>query len=437
MSKQHISLIEKLIVILLCFVAYSLISVGRETSIAPNHVPSGRNDIRRPLIVSYLSEGRLTKQSIKQLEQNGTAKRLTHIMYAFGQVRDGVPIVENEGKAFLEAYSASESIDGKADSLSGDHALRGALNQLRKLKLRHPHLKLLLSIGGDRTNAKGFSAATRTPQSIRRFVDVAIDHFIKGNVGDGISAKGLFDGFDIDWEYPTDCGDGCVPEDKANLTLLLAEFRRQLDEQGKFEGVHYELTMAGSPWVDDYEKYEWQRIHPLLDFFNLMTYDLAPPGKTRPHSPLYKSSKETGRWSNTFNTDYAVMRYLKEGVPANKIVMGVPFYGKGWEGVPDVNNGMFQKTSKLPPGLWGDGAEPYNKLKKLKGFRLFRDSEMHALWILNPTSGVFWSFDDPRSLSVKMDYVKEHALRGVMFWELTGDDEKGSLVKAIYRGLHR
>jgi chitinase len=437
-GRRQMSLIEKLIVILVCFVAcLSILVFGRATSLAVDHVPSERTDIHRPLIVGYLDEGRLTKQTIKRLDQNGTAKRLTHIMYAFGQVKDGVPILENEQTALHERYDSDESVDGNPDATSGDQALCGALNQLRKLKLRHPHLKLLLSIGGgDTAQAKGFSAATRSPQLIARFVQVAIDRFIKGNIGDGISAKGLFDGFDIDWEYPTDCREGCVPEDKANFTLLLRELRHRLDEQSGKDGMRYELTIAGSAWVDDYEKYEWQRIHPLLDFINVMTY-WAAPGNTRPISPLYKSSNETGRWSDTFNTDYAVTRYLKEGVPANKIVIGVPFFGRGWEGVPNVNNGMFQKPSKLTPGSWGDGEESYNKLKKLKGFRLFRDSEIQALWIFNPTTGVFWSFDDRRSLSVKMNYAKEHSLGGVMFWELNGDDEKGSLVKALYRGLHR
>jgi chitinase len=117
--------------------------------------------------------------------------------------------------------------------------------------------------------------------------------------------------------------------------------------------------------------------------------------------------------------------------------MGVPFYGRGWAGVPDVNHGMFQKPGKLAAGSWGDGAESYRNLQTLNGFRFYRDPEMQAHWIYNPTTGVFWSFDDPRSLSVKMNYVKQHALRGAMFWELTGDDENGSLVKAIYRGLHK
>lgn len=391
------------------------------------------------LIVGYLADFWLKDYSIKELERRGAAERLTHIIYAFVNIVDGLPSLADEQVAYKRAYSASESVDGRADNTAAeDNALRGAFNQLRKLKLRYPQLKVLVSIGGaSQANDRGFSLVSRNLESRRKFVAACIDLLIRGNLPHGISAKGLFDGFDIDWEYPTDCsagmkgGAGCIPEDKQNFTLLLAEFRHQLDDEGKRDGAHYQLTMAGSAWVDDYEKYEWQKIHPLLDFINVMTYGLAPPGKTRPHSPLYKSSSEMGKWSSTFNTDYAVTRYLQEGVPASKIVIGVPFYGLGWEGVPDVNNGLYQK----PAGEARDA--PYNKLKDLKGFHLYRDAETKALWIFNPQSMVFWSFDDPASLSVKMDYVKKHNLGGVMFWEISGDDANGSLLKAIYRGLRR
>jgi len=391
-----------------------------------------------PLIVGYLADFRLKDYSIKELEKRGAGQRLTHIIYAFVNIVDGLPALANEQVAYKQAYSASESVDGRADDASQDQALRGAFNQLRKLKLRYPQLKVLVSIGGaSQANDKGFSLLSRNLESRQRFIAACIDLFIRGNLPRGISAKGLFDGIDIDWEYPTDCsagmkgGEGCIPEDKQNFTRLLAEFRRQLDYEGKLDRKHYQLTMAGSAWVDDYEKYEWQKIHPLLDFINVMTYGLAPPGKTRPHSPLYKSSSETGKWSPTFNTDYAVTRYLKEDVPATKIVIGVPFYGMGWEGVPDINNGLYQKPA-------GDArSEPYHKLKDLKGFHLYRDSETQALWTYNPQTKVFWSFDDPVSLAVKMDYVRQRGLGGVMFWEISGDDQKGSLLKAIYRGLHK
>jgi chitinase len=123
--------------------------------------------------------------------------------------------------------------------------------------------------------------------------------------------------------------------------------------------MHYQLTIAGSAWVDAYSTYEWQKIHPLLDFINVMTYGLAPPGKTRPQTALYRSSKDTVDPAPTLNADYAVTRYMQEGVPAGKIVMGVPFYAHGWQGVPDVNHGLYQKAAGPAHGSIGEGEEQY------------------------------------------------------------------------------
>ena len=387
------------------------------------------------LIVGYLPEFKLEQYSIKELEARGAAAMLTHILYAFANIRNGQPVFDDDPSAYTQVYSARESIDGQADN-PAETALHGAFNQLLKLKARHPQLKILMSIGGaNQANSKGFSLASRTATSRQKFVAACLDLFIRGNLPHGISARGVFDGLDIDWEYPTDCsagmrgGGGCVPEDTANFTLLLEEFRRQLDELDRQDKVHYQLTIAGSAWVDDYTKYEWRKIAPLLDFVNVMTYGLAPPGKTRPHAPLYKSSTERGELSETFNADYAVKRYLAEGVPPGKIVMGVPFYGVGWDGVPAANRGLYQKPASQPRDA------PYNKLKTLKGFRLFRDDETRALWIFNSNTGVFWSYDDPDALAFKMDYVKRMRLGGAMFWELSGDDANSTLLKAIHRGL--
>jgi chitinase len=388
------------------------------------------------LIVGYLTEFRIDTYSVKEIETRGAGAMLTHILYAFANIANGHPVFDDDETAYKRSYSARESVDGKADDPLARKTLRGAFNQLRKLESRHPQLNVLLSIGGaNQANSKGFSQAARTASSRQRFVDACIDLFIRGNLPQGISAKGVFTGLDIDWEYPTDCSagvranDGCVPEDTANFTLLLAEFRRQLDEQGRKDGVHYQLTIAGSAWPDDYGKYEWRQIAPLLDFINVMTYGLAPPGMTRPHSPLYKSSTEKGENADVLNTDYAIKRYLAEGVPASKIIMGVPFYGVGWNGVPNVNNGLYQTAKSAPLDA------TYNKLTGLRGFRPFREAETKALWLFNPRSRVFWSFDDPDSLAVKMDYARKMQLGGVMFWELSGDDANSSLLKAIYRGL--
>lgn len=404
--------------------------------------PSEQPSPQPKLIVGYLPSFRLERFPIKQLETRGAAERLTHILYAFTNIANAHLTFDDDETEYQKVYTAKESVDGKADDPADKTALRGAFNQLRKLKVMHPQLKVLMSIGGaSQANSRGFSLAARTKASREKFVAACLELLIRGRLPHGVSAKGLFDGLDIDWEYPTDCSagkketGGCLPEDTANFTLLLAEFRRQLDEQGRRDGVHYQLTIASSAWADDYSKYEWRKLHPLLDFINVMTYGLAPPGRTRPQAALYKSAKDTGDMAPTFNVDYAVTRYQQKGVPANKIVVGVPFYAQGWQGVADVNHGLYQKAVSPARGSIGEGEEQYGKLKGLKGFRLFRDPETMSVWLFNSNTGVLWSYDDPTSLAAKTEYVKKHNLAGVMFWELSGDDENGSLLKASHRGL--
>ena len=209
--------------------------------LAQTKLPGSASQSR--LIVGYLAQFRLDTYPIKQIETRGAADKLTHILYAFANVGNARPSSDDEETDYLRAYNARESVDGKADDPAATHTLRGAFNQLLKLKVRHPQLKVLISLGGaNPANSKGFSLASRTAAARQKFVAACLDLFIRGNLPHGVSAKGVFDGIDVDWEYPTDCSagvkagaEGCVPEDTANFTLLLAEFRRQLGEQGKKE----------------------------------------------------------------------------------------------------------------------------------------------------------------------------------------------------------
>ena len=134
---------------------------------------------------------------------------LTHLMYAFASVANGRPVLSDADTAYREPYSARASVDGKPDSTAEGKTLRGAFNQLRKLKILHPQLKVLISIGGSSPrSAKGFSLASRTAAARQKFVAACIDLFIRGNLPQGVSAKGIFDGIDVDWEFPTDCSAG-------------------------------------------------------------------------------------------------------------------------------------------------------------------------------------------------------------------------------------
>jgi chitinase len=383
---------------------------------------------------------------VRDIETSGSAALLTHINYAFGNVRNnrcevGVtqPADPNTGAGgdafadYTKAFSAAESVDGVADTW--DQSLRGNWNQLRKLKARHPGLKVLISLGGW-TWSRGFSQAAR-PENRQAFVASCIDAYIRGNLpvtdgaGGAAAAAGVFDGIDIDWEYPVACGIACgTAEDRQNFTALLAEFRRQLNAVRP--GLL--LTVAVGAGVDKIRVTDPNLYHPSLDYINVMTYDFHGgwEPRTNHHSALFASPSDPSTGDvRLYNTDDAIQAFLDLGVPASKLNLGIGYYGRGWTNVPNANNGLYQ-TGTAAPGTYEAGIEDWKVLKTL-GWPRFVDSTARAQWIYNGTT--FWSFDDPALIAEKMAYVKAQGLGGAFFWEFSGDDSSGTLTRAIEQGL--
>uniref|UniRef100_A0A8J7VWK0 chitinase n=1 Tax=Coralloluteibacterium stylophorae TaxID=1776034 RepID=A0A8J7VWK0_9GAMM len=383
---------------------------------------------------------------VKDIDTSGAAAYLTHINYAFGNVRNnrcevGVtqpsdPNTGAGGDAFADygkAFQAAESVDGVADTW--DQPLRGNWNQLKELKARHPGLKVLISLGGW-TWSRGFSEAAK-PANREAFVASCIDAYIHGDlpVTDGAggpgAAAGVFDGIDIDWEYPAACGLSCgTPEDRENFTALLAEFRRQLDAVRP--GLL--LTVAVGAGIDKIEVTDPAQYAPYLDYINVMTYDVhgAWDPVTNHHSALFAAEGDpsTGVQA-TYNSDAAIRAFLDRGVPASKLNLGIGFYGRGWTNVGGANNGLYQSGSAAP-GTYESGIEDYKVLAQL-GWSGFTDADAGAHWIYNGTT--FWSYDDPALILDKMAYVEAMGLGGAFFWEFSGDDADATLVKTIGQGL--
>ncbi|MBD8524591.1 glycosyl hydrolase family 18 protein [Pseudomarimonas arenosa] len=383
---------------------------------------------------------------VRNIETSGSAARLTHINYAFGNVRNnrcevGInqPADPNTGAGgdafadYTKAFSAAESVDGVADTW--DQKLRGNWNQLKKLKARHPGLKVLISLGGW-TWSRGFASAAR-PENRQAFVASCIDAYIRGNLpssdgaGGAGAALGVFDGIDLDWEYPNACGLSCGgAEDRANFNALLAEFRRQLDAVRP--GLL--LTIASGAGIDKIRATDPGIYHASLDFINIMSYDFhgAWEPRTHFHSALFGSSDDPSTGDVRFyNTDDAVQAFLDRGVPASKLNIGIGFYGRGWTGVPNINNGLYQ-TGSAAHGTYEAGIEDYKVLKNL-GWPSFTHSQAMAQWIYN--GNTFWSFDTPVTIANKMQYVKTRGLGGAFVWEFSGDDASGSLMRAVHDGL--
>ena len=369
--------------------------------------------------------------SPKNIAASGAAARITHLMYAFGKPTATGCAVSDREADYEKRYDAADSVDGKPDS-EAPHAVRGNFGQLLKLKAAYPRLKVLISLGGW-TLSSHFSEAASSAASRQAFVASCIGLFIKGDLGGGRSIAGLFDGVDVDWEYPGACGNTCAfsAADPQNFTALLAEFRRQLDRLDK----RYLLTIAAPAGHDQYSLLDLSGIHPYLNYINLMSYDLhgAWEKTTNHNAALYANPAEPAESANR-NVDRAVTDYLAAGVPPKKLVLGVPFYGHGWKGVANANNGLYQPATG--PAKAGDesGSGGYRALKDL-GYPGFRDPVAQAFWVYSADAGVFWSYDDPATLVNKTNYIKSKGLAGAMSWELSNDDASGTLLSTLADGL--
>jgi chitinase len=347
---------------------------------------------------------------------------LTHINYAFANISDdGRAIL---GDACLDAGLCSGQ-QGAAALASGNFA------QLRELKTRYPHLKILVSIGGW-TWSRNFSDVALNPGARSRFVASALEVFLD-------QWPGLFDGFDLDWEYPVTGGrpeNKYRPSDWRNYALLIAEFRRQLDRRGSAASRRYLLTIAAPSFLaDDADHSVWSQIGDLVDWINLMTYDYHTGGAVAHfNAPLFAADDDPAPGMNVHAT---VERYLEAGVPAGKITMGLPFFGYGYSGVPNERNGLFQTANRDQSGKqWGVGAISFRELRDAhhRKFKRFWHPEAQVPWLFNDEASVWISYDDLQSIAKKVNYARRRSLGGVMIWELSGDD--GSLLPGIHLELH-
>lgn len=355
------------------------------------------------------------------------ANKITHINYAFSNVSANGECVLGDQAADVERnYLEAESVNGRGDSKSSLFA--GNFNQLLELKQKYPHLKVLISVGGFSWSGN-FSAAAQDEASRKRFASSCIDLYLK-------QYKGVFDGIDIDWEFPVN--GGLKPgkaEDKKNFTLLLQEIRSQLDQLGGSDNQHYLLTIAAPIGPGTIRNFELDAIAATVDWINLMGYDFHGTwdNTTNFNAPLFKTSNDPA--DAALNVDAALQAYLSAGVPAKKLALGVPFYGRGWSGVADTDHGLYQSASGAAPGTWEPGSYEYKDIQKnyLTKYQRYWNAQAYAPWLYDSASKTFISYDDPQSLQAKAGYARDQGLAGVMIWEMSQGDE--SLVDAIHAGL--
>ncbi|WP_396450363.1 glycosyl hydrolase family 18 protein [Actinomadura sp.] len=350
---------------------------------------------------------------VKNIETSGSAGKLTHINFAFGNVTGGRCAVGDSYADYDKAYTADQSVDGVADTW--DQPLRGSFNQLRKLKKMHPGLKVIWSFGGW-TWSGGFGQAAQNPAA---FAESCY------NLVEDPRWADVFDGIDIDWEYPNACGLSCDTSGPDALSKVLSALRAKF---GSGNLVTAAITAdAGSGGKMDVADYAGASRY--VDWYNVMTYDFfgawAQQGPTAPHSPLtsYPGIPQAG-----FNSADAIAKLKAKGVPASKLLLGIGFYGRGWTGVTQSEPGG---TATGPaPGTYEAGIEDYKVLK----------TKCPATGTVAGTAyakcgSEWWSYDTPSTIRGKMAYAKDQGLGGAFFWELTGDTANGELISAMRGGL--
>ncbi len=359
------------------------------------------------------------------------AERLTHLNYAFANIADdGACILGDDYADAAFAYFADET-DPRTDALGVP--LRGNLAALLRLKQAHPHLQTLLSVGGW-TWSTGFTDAALTEESRARFVQSCVNLMLRYG----------FDGLDIDWEFPVTQGPGYFqgrPEDRQNFTLLLREFRRQLDAQGTLDSRPYLLTIAAPQVEMFWQHIELDAIHPYLDWINLMTYSFHGGWAevTSHHAALFPTPRNPDAGTAAYNVHGTVSAYAAAGVPPEKLVIGVPLYAHGWSGVPAQNDGLYQPFDGLTDGTWGCcGLYDYADIAAnyLPAWTRYWDVDAQAAWLYDPAAGVLISYEDPQAVAAKAAYVQQVGLGGIMLWELSQDDDAHTLLNAAWDGLH-
>lgn len=350
---------------------------------------------------------------VKDLVTSGSAAKITHINYAFGNVKNGQCAVDDTFAAYEKAYTADQSVSGTADTW--DQPLRGNFNQLRQLKAKYPHIKVLYSFGGW-TYSSGFAQAAQNPAAFARSCKQVVEDPRWADV---------FDGIDIDWEYPNACGLTCDSSGPAAFRNLAQALRAEF-------GGDYLVTAAITADASAGGKIDaadYGGAAQYLDWYNVMTYDYFGAwdrtGPTAPHSPL---TSYNGIPKQGFDSAAAIAKLRAKGVPAHKLLLGIGFYGRGWTGVTQAAPGG---TATGPaPGTYEAGVEDYKVLKNSCPATGTVAGTAYAHCGTN-----WWSYDTPATIKTKMDWVKSQGLGGAFFWEFSGDTSNGELVGAINSGL--
>ncbi|KFY21316.1 hypothetical protein V493_07536 [Pseudogymnoascus sp. VKM F-4281 (FW-2241)] len=343
--------------------------------------------------------------------QDLPADKLTHILYAFANVRP------ESGEVFLtDPWSDTDKHYEKDSWNDVGTNIYGCFKQLNLLKRKHRHLKILLSIGGW-TYSSNFAAPASTPQGRQAFASSAVE--ILKTVG--------LDGLDIDWEYPKS------PEEGQHLVLLLEAVRSALDAYGSSLSTpfHFELTVASPAGEQNLKNMDLQGMDRYLDFWNLMAYDFAGSWDTSAGHQANLFPSRSNPASTPFNAQKAIDYYTSHGVRPDKIVLGMPLYGRAFENT----DGPGKPYSGIGQGTWENGVHDFKKLP-LEGAVERLDEETEGSYCYHEGKRILVSYDTVEVARRKTAWIKQVGLGGAMWWESSGDGEGDkSIIKAVANDL--
>ncbi len=327
------------------------------------------------------------------------ARALTRINYAFANIANGRMVLGFAGDPQNFAFLAS-------------------------LKQQNPDLTVLVSVGGWLWSTN-FSDVALTPESRAVFIQSVMDFL----------AQYKLDGLDIDWEYPGMPGAGHPfrSVDRQNFTLLLKELRARFTAETAKTHKRLYLTFAAGASDEFLANTEMEKAKQYVDTVNLMAYDYYEAGSDRVtgnHAPLFTNPGDPKKISAADS----VAAFEKAGVPAAKIILGVPFYGRMWGQVPNTNHGLFQPGKPVPDSDASYAAIVSSMLND--GYDRFWDDKASVPYLYNAQKKFFVSYEDPQSIAAKCEFVVARHLGGVMFWDYSSDPS-GTLLHAINNSLKK
>ncbi|MGL4522432.1 MAG: glycosyl hydrolase family 18 protein [Bacilli bacterium] len=417
-------------------------SSSQETNI--NGIPVPSDYYERKIVGYFASWDYQYENKGNSLVTDLPWDKLTHINYAFGKVNEQTNKLEfGDMKAATQETFAGLSIDYRGTPVAFDPTLpyKGHMNLLSVMKKKFPNVKVMLSVGGW-ADSRGFYTMLDTDQGIDTFTTSAVEYLRKYNI----------DGIDIDFEYPSSTAGAGNPQDfdlsdkrrnqlPERYNVFMKALRAKLDAAAKQDGKYYLVTAAlsGSSWVlggqglGEYAKY--------LDYASVMSYDYHGGWNefVENQANIYPDAadNETKNMAMpTLNFDWSY-RYYRGVLPPEKILMGIPYYTRGWTNVQGGTNGL-HGTSKTPAigneNIWGDtlngkevpaGANPLWHVKNL----LKNDTNYKRLWddvgkvpfVWNEKNRSFLTFEDEQSITERAKYIANKNVGGAIIWVMNGD----------------